>query len=92
MGISSLSYKFVDQFRALLLTPYIWDDRCKAEDAAERIREVYDLSPEKRKELGEKGREWALSKEAGFTSQTQGERVIEALDELFNTWEPREKL
>ena len=73
------------------VTPYIFDDRCKAEDAAERIREIYDMSPEKRDEVGLKGREWALSKEAGFTSQYQGERVIEALDELFNTWEPREK-
>ena len=34
------------------VTPYIWDDRCKPEDAADRIREVYDLGPEKRKELG----------------------------------------
>ena len=72
------------------VTPYIWDDRCKAEDAAARIREVYNLSKEKRKELGLKGREWCLSEEAGFTSEQQGKRVIEALDELFNTWEPRE--
>ena len=72
------------------VTPYIWDDRCKAEDAADRIREVYDLGREKRKEIGAKAREWCLSEEAGFTSQHQGKRVIEAIDELFNTWEPRE--
>ena len=73
------------------VTPYIFDDRCKAEDAAERIREIYDMSPEKRDEVGLKGREWALSGEAGFTAERQGERVIEALNELFNTWEPRTK-
>ena len=61
------------------------------EDAADRIREIYDLSPEQRDEIGLKGREWCLSDEAGFTSKRQGERVIEALDELFDTWEPREK-
>ena len=72
------------------VTPYIWDDRCKAEDAADRIREVYDLGREKRKELGIKAREWCLSDEAGFTSQHQGKRVIEAINELFNTWETRE--
>ena len=72
------------------LTPYIWDDRCKAEDAADRIREVYDLGREKRKELGAKAREWATSEEAGFTAEYQGKRFIEAADELFNTWEPRE--
>ena len=72
------------------VTPYIWDDRCKPEDAADRIKKVYDLGKEKRDELGLKGREWATSGEAGFTAEHQGARVIEALDELFNTWEPRE--
>ena len=72
------------------VTPYIWDDRCKPEDAADRIREVYDLGREKRKEIGTKAREWCLSEEAGFTAEVQGKRFIEAADELFNTWEPRE--
>jgi len=72
------------------VTPYIWDDRCKPEDAADRIREVYDLGKEKRKELGAKAREWCLSEEAGFTAEHQGKRFIEAANELFSTWEPRE--
>ena len=72
------------------ITPYIWDDRCKPEDAADRIREVYDLGPEERKELGFKAREWCLSEEAGFTAEHQGKRVIEAVDKLFDTWESRE--
>jgi glycosyltransferase involved in cell wall biosynthesis len=71
------------------ITPYIWDDRCKPEDAADRIREVYDLGEEKRKELGVKAREWCLSEEAGFTAEHQGKRFIEFTDELFNTWKPR---
>ena len=71
-------------------TPYIWDDRCKPEDAADRIREVYDLGREKRKELGAKAREWCLSEEAGFTAEYQGKRFIEAANELFSKWEPRE--
>jgi glycosyltransferase involved in cell wall biosynthesis len=72
-------------------TPYIYDDRCKWEDALERIKEVYNLSPEERRTKGLKGREWAISEEAGFTSEHQGKRVIEAFDELFDTWKPREK-
>jgi glycosyltransferase involved in cell wall biosynthesis len=70
------------------VTPYIFDDRCKPEDAANRIKEVYNLSKEKREKIGLKGREWCLSDEAGFTSHIQGKRVIEALDELFDTWKP----
>ena len=71
-------------------TPYIWDDICSSEDAAKRIMEVYKLTPEERKARGLKGREWAVN-EAGFTGEIQGKRVIEAFDELFETWEPREK-
>jgi glycosyltransferase involved in cell wall biosynthesis len=69
-------------------TPYIWDDRCSAEDAAEQIMNVYKLSDTERKVIGEAGREWALN-EAGFTSKGQSTRIIEAFDTLFNTWIPR---
>jgi glycosyltransferase involved in cell wall biosynthesis len=72
-------------------TPYIWDDRCTAEDAMAQIKKVYELSPEERDEAGKKGREWALSDEAGFTAIKMSNRIIEAVDELFDTWEPREK-
>jgi len=73
------------------VTPYIWDDRCTSEDAAEQIMNVYNLGREELRRRGLKGREWAISKEAGFTGEYQGERVIEAFDELFETWKPREK-
>ncbi|MDC6464851.1 glycosyltransferase [bacterium] len=72
-------------------TPYIFDDRCRWEDATDRLKEVYNLTREERKALGAKGSEWARSKEAGFTAEYQAERVMEAFTELFNTWEPREK-
>ena len=72
-------------------TPYIWDDRCQPEDAAQRIMEVYNLSKEERLEIGLAGREWAIGSEAGFTAEHQGRRIIEAFDELFETWEPRER-
>ena len=71
-------------------TPYIFDDRCKWEDATERIKEIYNLPRAERKARGLKGREWAIG-EAGFTSEKQAERVIEAFDELFSTWKPKEK-
>ena len=81
--------QLVDQFKGHLLH-LIFDDRCKPEDATDRIREVYDLGKEKRKELGLKGREWCLSDEAGFNAKSQGENFIGAVNELFSKWEPRE--
>lgn len=73
------------------LTPYIFDSRCKWEDASERIMELYSMTREERKARGLKGREWAIGDEVGLTSRHQGKRVIEAFDELFRTWKPREK-
>ena len=72
-------------------TPYIFDDRCSSEDAAKQIRALYDLSSSERKKIGNKGKEWALSDEAGFTAEKMGQRVIEGRDELFSTWKPRSK-
>lgn len=72
-------------------TPYIFDDRCRWEDAMERIQEVYALSREDRKKLGLKGREWAISDEAGFTAEKQAERFIEAAHACWDVWEPREQ-
>jgi glycosyltransferase involved in cell wall biosynthesis len=71
-------------------TPYIWDDRCNAEDAAVQIGNVYALDRTMRKELGKTGRHWAVN-ESGFTAEAMGERTINAIDQLFNTWTPREK-
>jgi glycosyltransferase involved in cell wall biosynthesis len=73
------------------MTPYIYDDRCSFEDVSNRIMELYEMGDEERKARGKKGMEWALSDEAGFTSQKMSNRIIEGLDELFDTWEPREK-
>ena len=71
------------------ITPYIWDDRCTSEDAAERIKEAYEMSREERTQRGLKGREWATGDEAGFTGEKMGQRIIQNLDTLFSTWKPR---
>lgn len=72
-------------------TPYIFDDRCEASDAANKLLEVYNLNSETRKAYGLMGREWAIGDEAGFTAEIQGKRVIQNIDKLFETWKPRAK-
>ena len=72
-------------------TPYIWDDRCRPEDAAEQIMKLYNMSPEERKECGKAGYEWVTGNEAGFTGKEMGNRVITHVNTLFETWKPREK-
>ncbi len=73
-------------------TPYIFDDRCKWEDATERLKEIYNLSPEERDRRGKAGREWAIGDEAGLTADHQGLRVLEAFEELFKVWQPKPKM
>jgi len=72
-------------------TPYIWDDRCKPEDVAQKLEELLWMSKQERMEKGLKGREWCLSEEAGFNTFAQAQRVIEAIDDLFESWTPREE-
>ena len=72
-------------------TPYIFDDRCDASDAAKRLLEVYNMGPRERELRGNLGREWALSDEAGFTSEKMSYRIMNALNNLLDTWTPRAK-
>ena len=69
-------------------TPYIWDDRCKAEDAAQQLLNAYNLGVKELKKRGMLAREWCLGDEAGFTAEKQGYRVIENIDKLLETWSP----
>lgn len=72
-------------------TPYIFDDRCDPQDAADRLWEAHEMGKEELKVRGELGRAWALSEEAGFTSETMGYRIMSNIDTLLNEWKPRER-
>jgi glycosyltransferase involved in cell wall biosynthesis len=70
-------------------TPYIFDDRCAPEDVAAAIEEVYNMSPEERKDRGLKGREWATSDEAQMSADTMSKNIQETMDEGFENFTPR---
>ncbi len=72
-------------------TPYIFDDRCDPSDAADRLYEVWGMSFRERKVRGQMGREWAMSDEAGFTSEKMSYRVMNNINNLLENWTPREK-
>ena len=72
-------------------TPYIYDDHHNINDVVDQIMKLYKMSHKERKSIGKKGYEWATSDEAGFTSKKMTKKVIDGFEELFNTWEPREK-
>ena len=72
-------------------TPYIYDDHHDINDAVDQIMKLYKMSKDERKSIGKKGYDWARGDEAGFTAEAMSEKVMKGIDELFSTWEPREK-
>ena len=72
-------------------TPYIFDDRCRWDDVADRLKEWYDTPKEERKEIGLKGREWMLKEEVGMSCKNMCERFIHDMDVGFEKWTPRKR-
>lgn len=70
-------------------TPYIFDDRCSAEDAAEALLKVYEMGPEKRKANGKKGHEWAISEESGMSAEVMCKNIIRNIDKTLEEFKPR---
>jgi len=70
-------------------TPYIFDDRCSAEDAAEALLKVYEMGPEQRDVNGRKGHDWVTGDEARMTARKMCQNVIETIDRGFEEFKPR---
>jgi len=72
-------------------TPYIFDDRCRWDDVADRFKEWYDTPKEERKEAGQKGREWMLQDEIGMSCTNMCNRFIKDMDTAFEKWTPQKR-
>ena len=72
-------------------TPYIFDDRCRWDDVADRLKEWYDTPLEERRRVGEIGREWMLKEEIGMSCKHMCERFIKDMDTGFEKWTPRKR-
>ena len=70
-------------------TPYIWDDRCKPEDASIQLKKLYEMSREERKELGSLGTKFC--EENLMTSKAMGQRFIDSMNGAFEKWKPQPK-
>ena len=70
-------------------TPYIWDDRCRSEDAAVNLREFYDMGRDERKRLGNLGTEFC--RENKMTSEKMGQNFINSMNGAFENWKPKKR-
>ena len=72
-------------------TPYIFDDRCRFDDAAVLIKEWYDVGDDKRRECGEVGYNFVKSKDSMMTAKMMSQNFIDHMDVGFNNWKPKKR-
>ncbi len=70
-------------------TPYIWDDRCKPEDAAVQLRKLYDMGRSERKRLGALGTEFCEKNQ--LTAKVMGQNFIKSMNGAFENWIPKKR-
>jgi len=70
-------------------TPYIFDDRCRWDDAGDRIKEWYDAGSDRRTECGEAGREFTLREDVGMSSEHMCGRFIKDMDCSMEKFKPK---
>ena len=73
------------------ITPYIFDDRCRYQDAGDALKFWYDAGPEERERCGELGRKFVNNKDIGMNSKEMGNRFIESMDTVFEKWIPQSR-
>jgi len=73
-------------------TPYIFDDRCDWVDAANRLKEWYDMDKEERTRCGVKGHYFVKSDDANMSARAMGGLFIEHMETAFDKWTPRKKI
>ena len=71
------------------LTPYIFDDRCQSEDAAQAFKDIYDLPKEERNRRGLAGRTWATSDESQMSAKNMCKNVVKTMNASFDSFIPR---
>ena len=70
-------------------TPYIFDDRCRFDDAAQAMKEWYDMDSDERKACGMKGHEFVKKDEIMMSSKLMCQNFIDHMDTAFEKFEPR---
>jgi len=72
-------------------TPYIFDDRCKYQDAGEALKYLYDLGQEEREKRGNLGYKFVKDNNIGMDSKEMGKRFMNSMDTAFEKWTPKQR-
>ena len=74
-----------------LPTPYIFDDRCRFDDAGYALKDWYDEGGEKREEYGLEGHEFVMGDESMMSAKAMSQNFIDHMDNAFDKWSPRKR-
>ena len=72
-------------------TPYIFDDRPDFEDAADKIKEWYEVDTKERDKCGIKGHKFVMSDDAMMSAKAMSQNFIDHMDRGFEEFKPRKK-
>ena len=72
-------------------TPYIFEDRCRFDDAGQAMKEWYDMGTEKRADCGMKGHEFVMGDESMMSAKSMSQNFIDQMDTGFSNWKPRKR-
>ena len=70
-------------------TPYIFDDRCRFDDAAQAMKEWYDMERDERNGCGMKGHEFVNDDEIMMSSKAMCQNFMNHMDTAFEKFKPR---
>ena len=69
--------------------PYIHEDRLNKEDFLNALRNMYNMAPEERKELGQKGREHVIKNYNFIDFEKKWVELMDNIHEKYGSWENR---
>ena len=72
-------------------TPYIFDDRCRWDDAGDAIKEWYDMEEQERDECGLKGHQFVSSDESMMSARLMCENFVSHMETAWDKWTPRKR-
>jgi glycosyltransferase involved in cell wall biosynthesis len=72
-------------------TPYIFDDRCRWDDAGDAIKAWYDEGEERREECGLEGHEFVMGDDSMQSARWMSQNFIDHMDTAFDKWSPRKR-
>jgi len=73
-------------------TPYIMDDRCDWEDAADKLKEWFEMGKDERTKCGLKGHEFVTSDDSNMSARAMCGLFIDHMETAFEKWTPRKKI